>query len=130
MDRSLDSLDSRFRPVAFELIARCVEANIPVMIINTLRTREEQQEYLRRGVSWTVNSKHLPSDFDGKSLAIDLCPWLQFTLHGPNKLQWDAGDPIWPKIGDIGRGLGLHWGVMKEGVQVDPGHFEWAGGDE
>ncbi len=44
MSRRLDDLSDRFRPMAFEFIARLTEAGIPVMVIDTLRTPEEQAE--------------------------------------------------------------------------------------
>ena len=127
MSRALDDLDSQFRPLAYELIARCVEAGIVVMIIDTLRTKEEQEANVAKGVSWTMNSKHLPQLPEGKSRAIDIAPYSIFQLAGPDKLQWDAGDPVWNRIGEIGEKLGLKWGVRRGGKQIDPGHFEFVG---
>jgi len=40
-----------------------------------------------------------------------------------NKLQWDASDPIWLRIGTIGEALGLRWGGRW--TQKDMGHFEY-----
>jgi hypothetical protein len=125
MSRLLNELDYRLKNVAFELLARCAEAGIPVMVITTSRTIEEQTDAVARGVSWTMNSKHLPQPPDGKSLAIDICPYEQFQLHGPDKLQWSADDPAWQQIGKIGEALGLKWGVIKDGTRLDLGHFEW-----
>lgn len=122
MSRKLDDLSPRFRPLAFQLLARLTEAGIPVMIIDTLRTPEEHAANLANGTSWTQRSKHLP-DIDGKSNAIDICPFAIYDLVGPDKLQWDAGHPVWKKIGDIGEGLGLRWGGRWK--QRDMGHFEY-----
>jgi len=117
MTRRLNDLDPRFRPLAVELLARCVEAGIPVMIIETLRTEQEHEANLAKGVSWTRHSKHL----DG--LAIDICPYESFQLRGPHKLQWNAADPVWDDIGRIGESLGLRWGGRWK--QKDMGHFEF-----
>jgi hypothetical protein len=122
-DRSLNSLVPEFRTKVFELLARCTEAGIAVMIIDTLRTQAEQDAALAGGFSWTKHSKHQ----DGK--AIDICPYAIFDLHGPDKLNWDTSDPIWLKLGQIGEGLGLKWGgrygqVDPKKVGKDPGHFE------
>lgn len=116
MSRSLDDLDPTFRPKAVELLARLVEAGIPCMIVDTLRTPAEHAANLAKGVSWTKHSKHL----DG--LAIDVCPFDVYQLHGSDKLQWDTSDPVWLKIGLIGKATGLRWGG--DWKQKDMGHFE------
>lgn len=115
--RRLNDLAPQFKTIAFELLARCAEAGIPVMIINTLRTQAEHEANLANGVSWTTHSLHL----DG--LAIDICPYYQYTLHGPSKLTWDASDPAWTTIGEIGESLGLRWGGRWK--QRDMSHFEY-----
>ena len=117
MSRRLDDLSDRFKPLAIELLARCVEARIAVMIIDTLRTPAEQAENIKKGVSWTINSKHLTGD------AIDICPFAVYQLAGADKLQWDASDPVWLVLGRLGEGLGLRWGGRWQ--QKDLGHFEY-----
>jgi hypothetical protein len=120
MSRALNDLDPRFRPLAMELLARCCEVGVPVLIVDTLRTPEEHARNLATGVSWITHSKHL----DG--LAIDICPYAHFELHGgPNKLQWDASDPIWRTLAVIGRKLGLRCGY--DWKQKDCSHFEYVG---
>ncbi len=122
MSRKLNDLDPRFRPIAVEFLARCAEARIPVVIIFTGRTPAEQVELLRKKVSWTRNSRHLPQHPFGKALAIDVAPYEQYSLHGPDKLNFDAKDPIWRRLGNIGEGLGLRWGGRWR--KRDMGHFE------
>lgn len=117
MSRRLDDLSPRFRPLACELLARLMEANIPVMIIETFRTAEKHAQDVASGHSWVAHSKHQDGD------AIDICPYGQFDLHGPDKLEWDATDPIWARIAVIGESLGLGAGYRWK--QVDAGHFEW-----
>jgi len=127
MSRRLDDLNPWFKPLAIELLARCVEAGIGVIIVDTLRTPEEHAENLRRGVSWTKHSKHL----DG--LAIDIAPYEQYALHGPDKIRWDEKDPVWLRIGLIGEQLGLRWGgrwgpphgKKQPRVKADLGHLEY-----
>lgn len=116
MSRRLNDLDPRFRPLAIELLARCVESGIMVMIVDTLRTPAEHAANLAAGTSWTTRSKHL----DG--LAIDIAPYDQYNLYGPDKLKWSAADPIWERIGAIGKSLGLRWGGKWK--IPDLGHFE------
>ena len=116
MSRKLDDLSPAFRPLAIELLARCVEAGIAVMVVDTLRTVEEQRGNIRRGVSWTQNSRHLTGD------AIDIAPYEVWLAKGADKLNWDASDPVWQRLGAIGEALGLTWGGRWK--QRDMGHFE------
>lgn len=116
MSKKLDDLSPAFKPKAIELLARLAEAGIPVMVIDTLRTPEEHAANLANGTSWTTHSKHLDGD------AIDICPYETFLLSGPDKLMWDAANPVWQKIGPIGEALGLRWGGRWK--QKDMGHFE------
>jgi hypothetical protein len=116
MSRLLDDLHPSFKPLAFELLARCCEKRITVMIIDTLRSRAEHEINLAKKVSWIQHSLHL----DG--LAIDICPYEQYILHGTNKLQWNSDDPVWTEIGLIGERVGLKWGGRWK--QRDMGHFE------
>ncbi len=117
MSRLLNDLDPRFKPIAFELLARFTEAGLCVIIIDTLRTEAEQQANLARGVSWTPKSRHLVG------LAIDVCPLLSYQLYGADKLQWQADDPVWQQMGVIGEAIGLRWGGRW--TQKDMGHFEY-----
>lgn len=117
MSRKLDDLSPQFRPLAILLLARCTEAQIPVLIVNTRRTVEEQAGFLAKGVSWTLHSKHLTGD------AIDICPFEIYALHGPDKLRWNPDDSVWLELGKIGRKIGLVWGG--DWHQRDLGHFEY-----
>ena len=117
MSRALDDLDPRFRWVAFEFLARLTEAGIAVMIVSTRRTPAEHAENLRRGVSWTPHSKHL----DG--LAMDVCPYSTWLLHGADKLEWNADDAVWETIADMAEHLGLRSGYRW--TQKDCGHVEY-----
>lgn len=115
MDRSLNDLSARFKPLAEALLAAFDSAGIRYIVVDTLRTPEEQADALARGVSWTSHSKHLTGD------AIDVAPLQQ----GSNKVDWDNNDPDWNKMGAIGEGLGLRWG--KHFPKPDLGHFEFNG---
>ena len=126
MNTSLDSLDPVFKPLAFALLARLVEARIPVVIVNTRRTAAEQAVNIANGTSKVQHSKHE----DG--LAIDIAPYETYVIHGSNKLDWDTHDPVWLRIGQIGESLNMRWGgrfkpLNGAGIGWDPGHMEYAG---
>lgn len=116
MSRLLDDLSPRFKPLAIELLARLAEAQIPVLVVDTLRTEDEQKANIAKGVSWTLNSKHLTGD------AIDIVPYQVYSVDGPDKLLWSTDHPIWLKVGWIGEKLGLRWGGRWK--VKDMGHFE------
>lgn len=117
MSRALDDLSPAFRPLAVEFLARLCEFGIPVLIVDTLRTVEEQKANIAKGVSWTLHSKHLTGD------AMDVCPYSVYDAHGDDKLLWDAGDPIWAKLGNIAESCGLVWGGRWTKSR-DMGHVE------
>lgn len=119
MSRALNDLAPTFKPQAIELLARLTEAGVCVLIVDTLRTQAEHEANLRNGTSWTRHSKHL----DG--LAMDVCPFQQWALHGPDKLQWNANDPVWATIARVAESLGLRSGYRWK--QKDCGHVELPG---
>jgi lambda repressor-like predicted transcriptional regulator len=130
MSRALADLSDRMRPLAVELLARCAEARICVLIVDTLRTKAEHEQNLQNGTSWTTLSNHL----DGREFrrtgmpgsdAIDIAPYEIWQLHGADKLQWDVADPVWQRLGEIGEGVGLVWGGrFGPPAKPDLGHFE------
>ena len=132
MSRALDDLSSAFRPLAIEVLARLVERNALVCIVDTGRTLAEHRVNLANETSRTARSKHLPRSMRGfastdpdaeKSDAIDLAPWEVWQAHGPDKLSWDAAHPTFAVIGELGESLGLRWGGRWADPH-DPGHLE------
>lgn len=118
MSRLLNDLAQVFKPLAFELLARTVEAGIPVLIVNTRRTAAEQAINIANGTSQVMYSKHQ----DG--LAIDVVPYSIFQMYGDDKLMWREDDPVWPKLGVLGEQIGLRWGGRWLSLR-DMGHFEY-----
>lgn len=54
-------------------------------VFEGLRDEATQRRYVRSGVSWTMNSKHLPQS-DGLAWAVDLVPYLN------GRLWWESPD--------------------------------------
>ena len=127
--KSLDDLDSRFRPLVDQLLSNLSDAGVKVVVIDTLRTPVEQAQNIANGVSWTQNSKHLPQPPDGKSLAIDLCPTEYLTMKN-----WNPTGPLWWQIAQAGVALGMRSGMDWHDIGLppvgetrssfDPGHLE------
>jgi hypothetical protein len=88
------------------------------------RTPEQQAEKVARGVSWTYNSRHL----SGRARDV-----LAFDSKG-NYIT-DGSHPAYTTLGEVYGELApkssarVKWGVVRDGRQVDPGHFELDGGD-
>lgn len=130
MSRDLNDLDDRLRPIVDQLISNCAQAGVMLTVITTLRTMSEQEQAVRAGVSWTMNSKHLPQPPDDKSLAVDLVPTDYIAMKG-----WNPAGPKWWIIAQNAVALGLRSGMDWEGVGLppvgttrhawDPGHCEY-----
>lgn len=115
MSRSLDDLCPFFEPYCYELIARCASRRVWLLILDTLRTPEEQEENLRKGVSKTRNSLHLPQRWcnvcQGLSHAMDAAPIRDLQETNLVKaIQWDPKHPSWQVYGEEAKKLGLVWG--------------------
>lgn len=51
------------------------ETEIDFSIVDCRRTKAEQRENIDNGVSWTMDSRHLPDPTDNLAFAVDLYPW-------------------------------------------------------
>jgi hypothetical protein len=98
------------------------EHGITLSTIETLRHPLRQEYYLRIGVSWTKNSRHLANK-KGKSEAIDLCPVVLLTTKN-----WSPHSPLWQTFGREAKAVGLRWGG--DWTQKDMGHIELPAGCE
>ena len=98
-------------------------------VFDGVRTRDEQREYMRRGVSWTMNSMHLPQA-SGYGHAVDLVPYI---AGGP---RWDSIDAF-KVVGAAMREAAAHYRVaIVWGANIEHGgdwrtlndmaHFELA----
>jgi peptidoglycan L-alanyl-D-glutamate endopeptidase CwlK len=89
-----ERLSDLAEPMATSIQAVCVEMELrgfPVFVSETVRTPERQADLVRRGMSKTMNSRHLP-DAEGKAHAVDLVD--ARSLHG-HLILWGASDPAW-----------------------------------
>jgi peptidoglycan L-alanyl-D-glutamate endopeptidase CwlK len=72
-----------------------------------LRTEAEQREYVKRGVSQTMNSLHRPQA-DGYGHAVDLVPW----INGKPRWEWEPIYEIAAAMKQAARekGVDIRWG--------------------
>lgn len=101
------------------VLLECRHAGIPVTLISTLRSIEQQRRNVAAGVSWTMRSKHLPQPPNGKSLAFDLAPREYLDKKG-----WNPTGPVWDDIDVMCDTVGLKTGVFRNGKNIDrPHHY-------
>lgn len=120
MGNKIEELASYVQPLIQELLDQARFAGLDPVLIDTGRTPAEQTQKLKLGVSWTNYSKHEPQPPEGKSEAADIAPRSLLATKG-----WSPDSPLWPKLGAIGKGLGLAWGGDWTHCPKDPSHFEY-----
>lgn len=132
---ALDLLHPDFRALVVLFLARCAERRIPIVLVETWRSKEAHEEDVKNGRSWVKKSKHENivqrrlGDItltDPAALAIDVAPYETYRLHGDDKVNWNADDPVWQSLGKLGEGVGMKWGGRWK--VRDMGHFQapWA----
>ena len=84
-----------------------------------LRSIETQREYLKRGVTKTLNSQHLKQG-DGFGHAVDLVPW----IGGQPRWEWPAIYPIAAAMRAAAavEGVRLRWGGVWDRALADLGN--------
>jgi hypothetical protein len=100
-----------------------------LIVVDTLRTPEEQAEYLRTGASKTSNSLHLPQPDCGLSHAMDSAPILDLNETNIVKaIQWDPKHPSWKVYVEEAKKLGLvcgaDWGWDYSHVQLQKTKYQ------
>lgn len=105
--KSLSRLEG-VHPDLVKVVKRAIELTDQDFTVQEgLRTLATQKDYVRRGVSKTLNSKHLkqPSGFGH---AVDLVPW----INGQPRWEWPPIYKIARAMDDAAQALGvrLTWG--------------------
>ena len=109
MNRGLQSVRQPGRDAATWLIAQAHANGIPVVVTSGLRTWEEQQDLIRRGLTRARSSNHLNGQ------AFDL---------GVSGYSWQDIDPgVWRWLGELWESIGGRWGGRFK--SRDPIHFDW-----
>lgn len=96
-------------PELVKVVKRAIAISKQDFVVNDgRRTLAEQREFVKKGFSKTMKSRHLVQK-DGLGYAVDLVPWIQ----GKARWEW-AG--IWPIAAAMGKaakelGVELTWGA-------------------
>ncbi|MGH9932316.1 MAG: M15 family metallopeptidase [Pyrinomonadaceae bacterium] len=116
----IQTLQPAVQPIALSLLERCESAGVPCEVVQGTRTFSEQQAVYDQGrtTPGAVVTKARPGDsFHQYGLAFDVAP-----VAYKNLPDWNPSGPAWLVIGQIGEGLGLHWGGRWS--TPDAPHFE------
>jgi peptidoglycan LD-endopeptidase CwlK len=130
--RSLADLDPSVRAVAEQLLARAERADIPLTILCTLRTMEEQAALYAQGRSKSgaiVTYARPGYSFHNFGLALDVVPTrlLMMKNWGETPGHSEEARALWHQLGTIGVDIGLSWGGDFAKLPDFP-HFQWSGG--
>ncbi len=128
---SLEGLDPEFRATVGAVLGELQEMGYTPLVYSARRTIEEQREYVERGVSWTMASKHV----DG--LAVDVIdgshhPSRPGMICGWGSWEGKPGDSeanlramrFFAALGIIAKHHGLTWGGDWAPPKTDKPHVE------
>lgn len=129
--RKLSDLHPDLEVKANQMLAECKHQGIDIIITCTYRSAEEQLALYKQGretpgkivtAAKPGQSAHNSVNPNGSpsAQAFDVVPLIN------GKPQWDAQDPIWQRVGAIGKSFGLEWGGDWVGLYDLP-HFQLAG---
>jgi peptidoglycan LD-endopeptidase CwlK len=98
------------------VVNRALEiSEIDASAVQSIRDEEEQIINVAKGVSWTMDSKHIDGDGDGKVAAIDIFPYVNGkTSHHPDHYK------LWARA--------MFQAAVELGIQIRWGGL-WRGGD-
>lgn len=122
--RSLDDLLPPARRRVDAFLASCKENGIDLLVTSTYRDIESQNALYAQGRTTpgniVTNAKGGQS-FHNFRCAVDVVPLVN------GKAVWDGKDPIWAKVGELGKAAGLEWaGEWKTFKEL--AHFQYTGG--
>lgn len=122
--RKLDDLCEPARKRAKAFIAACAAEGIDLLVTSTYRDNESQDALYAQGRTAPgpiVTRAKAGYSFHNFRCALDVVP----IVHG--KPCWDAKNPVWDKVGALGKAQGLEWGRDWTRFSESP-HFQFTGG--
>lgn len=116
--QKISELQVSVRPLAENLLRLSADAGIPLKVVSAYRSPEAQQALLDSGKGVT-NAGALLS-YHNHRLAFDVVPLEYISMK-----DWNPSGPLWQRVGDIGKSVGLSWGG--DWVKKDLPHFQLTG---
>ena len=122
--RSLDELLPPVKARVDQFLADCKNHGIDLLVTSTYRDNESQDALYAQGrttAGSVVTNARGGSSFHNYRCAIDVVPLVN------GKAVWDGANPVWAKIGALGKAAGLDWaGDWKSFKEL--AHFQYTGG--
>ena len=122
--RSLDELIPQAKERVDKFIALCKENGIDLLVTSTYRDMESQTALYNQGRTAPgkiVTNAHAGESFHNYRCAVDVVPLVN------GKPQWDSSDPVWAKVGELGKQAGLEWAGEWHSFK-ELAHFQYTGG--
>jgi len=122
--RSLNDLLPPVKSRAEKMIEGCKAVGIDLLVTSTYRDNASQEALYAQGRTKPgkiVTNARAGQSFHNYRCAFDVVP----LRHG--KPVWDAKDPVWQVIGQIGKQCGLEWAGDWKRFKEFP-HFQYTGG--
>ena len=122
--RSLNDLLPPVKDRAEKMIQGCKDVGIDLLVTSTYRDNVSQDALYAQGRTKPgkiVTNARAGQSFHNYRCAFDVVPLRN------GKPVWDAKDPVWQTIGQIGKQFGLEWAGDWKRFKEFP-HFQYTGG--
>ena len=122
--RSLDELHPIVREKVECFLDQCEQNGIDLLVTSTYRDFESQEALYAQGRTAPgriVTNARSGQSYHNYRCAVDVVP----IRNG--KAIWDAKDPVWQRIGALGKAAGLEWAGDWKRFKEFP-HFQYTGG--
>ena len=121
--RSLDELLPPVKKRAEAFLEACKAQGIDLLVTSTYRDNECQTALYAQGRTKPgdiVTNAKAGESYHNYRCALDVVPLVN------GKPVWNAKDPVWQKIGEIGKSCGLEWAGDWVGKMREMAHFQYS----
>ena len=122
--RKLDDLLPQVRDKVEDFLALCKQDGIDLLVTSTYRDMESQDALYAQGRTTPgniVTNAKAGDSFHNWRCAVDVVPLVN------GKPVWNGSDPIWQRVGALGKQAGLEWAGEWHSFK-ELAHFQHTGG--
>ena len=121
MSRSLDLLDTRFRPMVDAFLTDCANNQIDLIVTCTFRSAAEQMALYAQGRTTPgpiVTRAKAGQSAHNYGFAIDVVPLVN------GKPEWTGHNLVWQEVGRLGQARGMRWYGAPDSKFFEMPHFQ------